>query len=141
MRQFVRFCLVGASNTGLSFITYVVAVRAGAPYLVASCGAFALGALNGYSLNRVWTFRAGSFTFPTLVRYGLVQGLGLSINAGLLAVLVEGLQLDSIAAQALVLPAVSVLTFSLSRRWVFAGGRAPESPAAGPSAERAHASA
>jgi putative flippase GtrA len=120
MREFVRFCLVGASNTALSFIAYAVAVSAGAPYLVASCGAFALGALNGYSLNRTWTFRAGSFTFPALARYGLVQGLGLCVNAGLLAVLVEILGVASIPAQAVVLPAVSVLTFSLSRRWVFA---------------------
>jgi putative flippase GtrA len=130
MREFVRFCLVGASNTALSFIAYAAAVSAGAPYLAASCGAFVLGALNGYSLNRRWTFRAGSFTFPALGRYGLVAGLGLGVNAGLLAVLVEGLGVPSIPAQALVLPAVSVLTFSLSRRWVFAGRRDPLSAGA-----------
>jgi putative flippase GtrA len=123
MREFVRFCLVGASNTALSFIAFAAAVSAGAPYLVASCGAFALGALNGYSLNRRWTFRAGSFTFPALARYGLVQAFGLSVNAGLLVALVEVLGVASIPAQAVVLPAVSVLTFSLSRRWVFAGAR------------------
>jgi putative flippase GtrA len=123
MRQFARFCLVGMSNTVLSFVTFAIAVRAGAPYLIASCGAFALGALNGYTLNRAWTFRAGAFTFPGLARYVVVQAIGLGVNAGLLALLVEGLRLDSIPAQALVLPMVSVMTFSMNRKWVFARGR------------------
>lgn len=138
MRQFGRFCLVGASNTALSFVVYAVAVSAGAPYLAASCAAFALGALNGYSLNRAWTFRAGSFTLPGLGRYGLVQAGGLAVNLGLLALLVEGLHLWDIPAQALVLPAVSVLTFGANRRWVFSV-REPRPPAesgAGRSAEQ-----
>jgi putative flippase GtrA len=123
MRQFGRFCLVGISNTALSFVTFAIAVRAGAPYLIASCGAFALGALNGYTLNRAWTFRAGAFTFPGLARYVVVQGIGLALNAGLLALLVEGFRVASIPAQALVLPVVSVMTFSINRRWVFAHRR------------------
>jgi putative flippase GtrA len=119
-RQFVKFCAVGSSNTALSFIAFAVAVRAGVPYLAASCGAFALGALNGYTLNRVWTFRSGPFTGRGLARYGLVQGLGLAANASLLAAIVEVLGVASIPAQAIVLPAVSVLTFALNRRWTFA---------------------
>jgi putative flippase GtrA len=118
-RQFARFCAVGVSNTALSFVAFAVAVRAGVPYLAASCGAFALGALNGYTLNRVWTFKSGSFTTRGLARYGVVQILGLGANAALLAALVEGLRVASIPAQALVLPAVSVLTFALNRRWTF----------------------
>ena len=124
MRQFARFCLVGASNTALSFVVFALAVSAGAPYLAASCAAFALGALNGYSLNRAWTFRAGAFTLPGLARYGLVQAGGLALNLGLLALLVEQLHVWSIPAQAVVLPVVSVTTFAANRRWVFAS--APE---------------
>ena len=124
--QFVRFCIVGLSNTALSLIVFVVAVSAGVPYLAASCGAFAAGAINGYTLNRVWTFKAGSFRAQGLARYVLVQGLGLGLNAALLADLVEGLNLASIPAQALVLPFISVLTFALNRRWTF--GRSAQQP-------------
>ena len=124
--QFVRFCIVGLSNTALSLIVFVVAVSAGVPYLAASCGAFAAGAINGYTLNRVWTFKAGSFRAQGLARYVLVQGLGLGLNAALLAALVEGLNLASIPAQALVLPFISVLTFALNRRWTF--GRSAQQP-------------
>jgi putative flippase GtrA len=119
-RQFVKFCAVGFTNTVLSFAVFAIAVRAGAPYLAASCGAFALGALNGYTLNRIWTFRSGPFTRSGLTRYGLVQGLGLAANAAVLAALVEVLGMASIPAQAIVLPAISVSTFALNRRWTFA---------------------
>jgi putative flippase GtrA len=124
--QFIRFCIVGLSNTALSLIVFVIAVSTGVPYLAASCGAFAVGALNGYTLNRVWTFNAGSFRAQGLARYFLVQGLGLGLNVGLLAALVEGLGLGSIPAQAMVLPVISILTFALNRRWTF--GRSAQQP-------------
>lgn len=124
--QFIRFCLVGLSNTALSLVVFVIAVSAGVPYLAASCGAFAAGALNGYTLNRVWTFKAGSFRAQGLVRYVFVQGLGLGLNVALLAALVEGLHVGSIAAQAIVLPVISILTFAVNRRWTF--GRSAQQP-------------
>lgn len=122
-RQFARFCAVGLTNTAVSFVVFVLAVRAGVPYLLASCGAFALGALNGYTLNRIWTFRSGPFTPQGLARYGLVQGLGLALDALLLVALVEGIGIASIPAQAIVLPLVSLLTFTLNRGWTFGAGR------------------
>jgi putative flippase GtrA len=124
--QFVRFCIVGLSNTALSLVVFVIAVSVGVPYLAASAGAFAAGALNGYTLNRVWTFKAGSFRAQGLARYVLVQGLGLGLNVGLLAALVELLDVASIPAQAMVLPAISIVTFALNRRWTF--GRSAQQP-------------
>jgi len=118
-------------NTVLSFVTFAIAVRAGVPYLLASCGAFALGALNGYTLNRIWTFRSGPFTRQGLARYGVVQGLGLAANTLLLVGLVEVIGLASIPAQAIVLPAVSVLTFALNRGWTFGPAVLSEAGGAG----------
>jgi putative flippase GtrA/SAM-dependent methyltransferase len=118
-RQFVKFVVVGISNTIISLVAYVLAVRAGVPYLLASIAAFLLGAVNGYSLNRVWTFRAGAFAPSGLVRYAAVQGVGLAANAALLVALVEISRLDRILAQALVLPIASALTFVLNRSWAF----------------------
>jgi putative flippase GtrA/SAM-dependent methyltransferase len=118
-RQFVKFVVVGISNTLISLAAYVLAVRAGVPYLLASIAAFLLGAVNGYSLNRVWTFRAGAFAPSGLIRYAAVQGVGLAANAGLLAALVEISRLDRILAQALALPVASALTFALNRSWAF----------------------
>jgi putative flippase GtrA/SAM-dependent methyltransferase len=137
VRQFARYCAVGVSNTALSLIAFALAVRAGVPYLAASAAAFALGSLNGYTLNRIWTFSGRSPTRLSLARYTLVQGIGLALNAALLVVLVELVNLESLLAQAVVLPLVSILTFSLNRRWVFAGAGKRGGWRRWPSAEQA----
>jgi len=128
-RQFAKFSVVGVSNTLISLISYVLAVKAGVPYMLASIAAFSLGALNGYTLNRIWTFRTGAFASSGLIRYATVQAIGLMANAAMLAALVEGARVDRIAAQALVLPLVSVLTFGLNRSWAFRVITPPRPPA------------
>ena len=119
LREFAKFCAVGVSNTALSLIAFAIAVRAGVPYLAASAAAFTLGALNGYTLNRVWTFSRRALARFSLARYAVVQAVGLAVNAALLVMLVELASVESVLAQAIVLPCVSILTFALNRRWVF----------------------
>src|SRR2546423_7927116 len=57
-RQFVRFVVVGASNTLLSVAAYVALLAVGVPYLLAAAVGFAAGATKRYLLNRWWTFSA-----------------------------------------------------------------------------------
>ena len=57
-RQFGRFVVVGASNTLLSVAMYLALLAVGMPYPVAAACGFVAGAINGYLLNRWWTFSA-----------------------------------------------------------------------------------
>lgn len=118
--QLARYLVVGASNTAITLIVYWLALRAGAQYLVAFPPAFALGAINGYTLNRLWTFRGvAAFGGGDLARYVTVQLTGMGLNALLLVALVEGLGAEHLAAQAVALCLVSLATFVASRWWVF----------------------
>jgi len=98
-------------------------VAAGLHYLLASSLAFALGVLNSYSLNRRWTFRSRARRAPQLLRFVVVQSVGLAIDLSLLYALVDGIGIHHLIAQALVFPAASAPTFVLSRRWAFAPAR------------------
>ena len=113
--QFARFVAVGGSNTALSFATYVLAQGAGVPYLLAGALAFTAGAINGFVLNRRWTFR----TNGSKLRYLAVQVAGLLLTTGLLRLFVEGAGLGTIAAYGLAIPAVTVTTFTANRAWTF----------------------
>jgi putative flippase GtrA len=129
--QWLRFAVVGVSNTLLSWCVYAVLSGLGVHYLVASGLAFAVGVLNSYSLNRRWTFRSRGRRAPEAVRFVAVQCLGLGLDVGLLYALVHAGRIDHLIAQALVFPAASLLTFLLSRQWAFAGAeRARVSPVA-----------
>ena len=118
--QMVRFGIVGVTNTALSWSLFAIATGLGVWYPAASAGAFAVGAINGYTLNRVWTFRAGAFRVSRLFRYVVVQAIGLGANVLLLVALVEGAGLHRLIAQLVSLGFVSLLTFGLNRRWAFA---------------------
>jgi putative flippase GtrA len=118
--QLVRFAIVGVLNTAISLAVYKLAVDVGVPYPVASVVAFAVGALNSYTLNRIWTFRAGGFSRSGFARYIVVQLVGLGINELVLVAAVEGLSVDALVAQAFALVIASSVMFVLNRQWAFA---------------------
>jgi putative flippase GtrA len=120
LRQWLRFAAVGSSNTLLSWCAYAVLVRVGLAYAAASAIAFVLGALNSYALNRRWTFRSHDRRAPELLRFGVVQAVGLALDVALLWLLTHDARVHHLIAQALVFPAASAVTFVLSRRWAFA---------------------
>jgi putative flippase GtrA len=118
--QFVKFGLVGLSNTLITFIVYTLLLKAfGVPYLLASAVGFIVGATNGFLLNRRWTFREHVGDALTPVRWAIVQGGGLAVNEGLLYLLVHDAHLDELLAQAFATIVVTVTTFAVNRAWTF----------------------
>jgi putative flippase GtrA len=118
--QFVKFGIVGVSNTVLGLGVYAVLLKGfGVWYLAASALGFAAGATNGFLWNRRWTFRGHVGDALTPVRWGIVQTCGLGVNEGLLYVLVHDAHLDKILAQVGATAVVTVTTFAVNRTWTF----------------------
>jgi putative flippase GtrA len=117
--QFARFCVVGAGNTLVTLLATAAGLALGLHYLTAGALAFALGAVNGYVLNRSWTFRAGGPRARGLARYVTVQGLCLGLDVALLRLLHGTLGLPELVAQATALPPVTITAFTINRRWTF----------------------
>jgi putative flippase GtrA len=124
--QLVRYLLVGAVNTAVTLASYVLLVRAGVPAVAASVAAFGAGAVNGYRLNRRWTFRSDRQGAGTGARYLAVLLSGLAVNALGVALAVNVAELPRLAGEVLALPPATAVTFVLARSWAFApeGGRA-----------------
>ncbi len=118
--QFIKFGIVGVSNTTLTFVVYTLLLKGfGVWYLLASAIGFAVGATNGFLLNRRWTFREHVGDSLTPVRWAIVQSGGLAINEGLLYALVDGASFDKLVAQAMAIVVVTVSTFLVNRAWTF----------------------
>jgi putative flippase GtrA len=122
--QAVRYLLVGLSNTVITLAGYALLVAAGVPAVAAPALAFAAGALNGYRLNRAWTFRSARRGAGPGARYLVVVTLGLGLNALAVALAVHGVGLPKLAGEVAALPPVTALTFGLARSWVFGGASA-----------------
>jgi putative flippase GtrA len=118
--QFVKFGIVGVSNTLLAFAVYTLLLKVfGVWYVAASGIGFAVGAVNGFLLNRRWTFREHVGDALTPVRWTVVQGCGLLANLGLVYLFVDGAGLDKLLGQACATAIVTVITFTVNRAWTF----------------------
>ncbi len=118
--QFIKFGIVGVSNTLLTLVVYTVLLKVfGVWYLAASAIGFAVGATNGFLLNRRWTFREHIGDALTPVRWGIVQTCGLGVNEALLYVFVHNARLDKLVAQVCATAVVTVTTFFANRAWTF----------------------
>jgi putative flippase GtrA len=118
--QFVKFGIVGVSNTVLAFAIYTVLLKVfGVWYLGASAIGFVVGAINGFLLNRRWTFAGHVGDSLTPVRWGVVQSCGLALNEGLLFLFVDGAGVEKLLGQAFATVIVTVITFLVNRAWTF----------------------
>jgi putative flippase GtrA len=118
--QFVKFGVVGVSNTLLTFAVYTLLLKVfGLWYVAASAIGFAVGAVNGFLLNRRWTFHGHVGDAFTPLRWTIVQGAGLGANTGLVYLFVDGLGIDKLLGQVPATAIVTVLTFLANRSWTF----------------------
>ncbi len=116
----MKFGIVGVSNTLLSFAVYTLLLKAfGVWYVAASGIGFTVGAVNGFLLNRRWTFRGHVGDALTPVRWFVVQGCGLGLNLGLVYMFVDGFGIDKLLGQVPATATVTVLTFFANRAWTF----------------------
>jgi putative flippase GtrA len=117
-RQFGRFVVVGLSNTAISFVVYTGLLSVGVVYWLSGGIGFAAGAINGYLLNRRWTF-ASPDSSRARIRYVVVQLGGLLGTAALLWLLVSSAHIGNLGAYSVVIPVVTVATFFVNRSWTF----------------------
>ena len=125
LRQFVKYGLVGASNTIVNFVVYSIGVTIGIDYLIALVIGYLVGSLNSYVLNRHWTFRAGHVAHSTAgSRFAVVTACSIGANLALLYLFVHHFGIAKIPAQAILVLPVLLVTFPINRWWSFAGGPA-----------------
>ncbi len=119
--QLVRFGLVGSTNTALTLAVYSALVAlVGAPVALSAAVGWGVGAVNGFVLNRAWTFRGAARGALPAARYAVVAVAGSGLNAALVSIAVSEEHLPRFAGELAVLPPVTLLSFLLCRGWVFA---------------------
>jgi putative flippase GtrA len=117
----VKYGIVGVANVAIDFALYAVLVTVGVWYPLAKTLSLVVATFNGYTFNRVWTFRAGAHQNVTLAKYATVQAVCLLANVALLALLVEVAGQGEIVAQAIAFPVIAAFSFLAQRMWTFRG--------------------
>jgi len=119
--QLIRFAAVGASGYIINLAVYTVLVHeAAVDYKAAAVGAFCVALANNFFWNRRWTFRArdGHAGFQA-ARFVAVSLFALGFNLVVLLVLVEGLSVAKVPAQAIAIASATPLNFVGNKLWSF----------------------
>jgi putative flippase GtrA len=127
--QFLRFLIVGVSNTAITLLAYAGAIHIGVRYLPAGAGAYLLGGVNGFALNRSWTFSHHGRVGHAAARYAAVTAVGIVLDLALLRLAVA-IGVPRAAGEVAAVAPVTLLTFALNRAWAFSVSDVPSYPPA-----------
>lgn len=118
--QFLKFCLVGATNTGIYLLTYYGFIYYGTHYLVANIIGFIVSVLNGYYWSRKYVFaKKNTAVFKQLIKTYVSYGATTIVSTCLLYVLVELNNVSQNTAPLLTLLITIPLNFLLNKYWAF----------------------
>lgn len=124
MGQFLKFLIVGASNTIVSYLSYLFLIMIGCHYLAANVVSYFVGVLNSFFWNSRFVFKLGSVSwgrkFEVLLKTLFSNAFtGLILNNILLIVWIEVLRLPSLLGPLFNLLFTMPLNYLLSKNWAY----------------------
>ncbi len=122
--QFIKFGLVGFSNTLISYLTYVCLTYIGLPYIIANIIAFVVSVLNSFFWSSSFVFKKSNDEyrnpFFTLIKTFLsYAGTGLILSNILLFVFVEKLNISKYVAPLFSLIITIPINFLINKYWAY----------------------
>ena len=125
--QFVKFGIVGLSNTLISYVVYVAGVRFGMHYLLASILGFVISVLNSFYWTNKYVFGQGKEErnlLKTLLKTFMAYAFtGLVLANILLYIWVDILGISEYLGPLINLVVTVPLNFVINKLWAFRGGK------------------
>jgi Predicted membrane protein len=97
-QQEFRFIIVGLINTVIGYGSYYIFVKIGVYYLLSQIISYIIGTTNSYLWNKFFTFKSSKKSFAEILRFISVYAVSLSLNIGLLKILVDCFGVNEIIA-------------------------------------------
>ena len=119
--QLARFALVGGSGMVVNLAVYTALIAgASVDYRVAATAAFLVAVANNFTWNRLWTFRArdGRAGFQA-ARFLIVSVAAFLLNLTVLELLVAGIGVGEVPAQAIAIATATPANFLGNKLWSF----------------------
>jgi putative flippase GtrA len=120
VRQFIKFGIVGASNTFISLLIYYVLIYYNINYIIANTVGFFVSVLNSYYWNSKFVFNKNeNGNLRPLIKTFISYGLTYALSTILLVIMVNYLNISEFIAPILNLIITIPLNFLLNKFWAF----------------------
>ena len=118
-KKFVKFMIVGLSNTVITFFVYAITIKLiKLHYLLASTLGYVFGLINSYIWNLRWTFKS-NHSNRILIKFILVNFVALSVNLISMRVMVEKIEMNEFIAQIIAIGISLIVNFGGNNFWTF----------------------
>lgn len=117
--QFIKFGIVGLSNTAIGLGSYYLFLWLGWHYMLANVMSWIISVFNAFYWNSKYVFDTSSSWLRALFRTYVSYGFSFVIGAVVLYVLVEWCGISDVIAPLLVLIITIPLNFVLNKFWAF----------------------
>ena len=117
--QFIKFGLVGVSNTIVGFSVYYLLYYCGVHYLISNILSWLISVFNAFYWNNKYVFQAGNNWWQTLFRTYISYGASLLVSTLLMYVLVDFIHVSPVIAPIICLLITIPLNFVLNKFWAF----------------------
>jgi putative flippase GtrA len=124
IKRFMRFLLIGASNTLIGFVTYLAVLtllpKTRGMVSIAQAISYSIGILWSYVWNRIWVFGSNDkHVAKEGGRFLALQVFLLLTSAALIGLLVDYFNSQRVWAWVIVMGFITVLNYFLLRLWAF----------------------
>ena len=122
--QFIKFCIVGLSNTLIGYLVYTVCVYLGMHYLLANLVGFLVSVVNAFYWSNKYVFVKGNGEYRNLF-WSFIKTIlayastGIVLNSILLWLLIDELHLSEYLAPLLILMVTVPTNFIMNKYWSF----------------------
>ena len=118
--QFIKFCIVGLSNTAVNFAVYYTIIFFGVNYLFANALAFIVSVINAFFWSKKFVFKeSGKSVAKQLAKVYASYGITFLLSMGTLFLMVDILGISEYIAPLINLCITVPLNFLLNKYWAF----------------------
>lgn len=119
--QFIKFGMVGVSNTAISLAVYYVLIHFGIHYLLANASGFVVSVINSYFWNSHFVFKnkTEKNEFHAFLKVFTSYGISFCISCVLMIILVQIIGIDKRIAPIIRLGLTIPLNFIMNKLWAF----------------------
>ena len=127
--QFIKFCMVGTFNVFVDwgfFYLFMWLIFPDDLYLVAKVCSFAIACVSSYIMNRIWTFQSKERKVAKqFLKFVIVSVIGMALNAGIMYLIVSGLNQKYIVGLFFATGMVTFWNFFVNKYWTFKDVKLP----------------